>query len=206
MRNDLHGALHFEGVNKGRAPTDREEDARREFIARPPDRAWWDYNIIMWQHHTPRAGRRTLKSRHQRRPMGRTQPQLCPIFCSQRSALVRREHRHRFLFRISPLLPGSRRQLEIPRSASEQYKKDRPARSRSSAIRACSDAVWLCKNPRPPGRRRAVLVALPAVLLQPRRRERHRRPGGVLGFRFLGRVARTPCATGSRALRHASPR
>src|SRR5262249_61828945 len=42
-----------DGVHKKGAPTRREEDAKVEFIASPPDRGWWDYNTIMWQHHTP---------------------------------------------------------------------------------------------------------------------------------------------------------
>jgi hypothetical protein len=53
MHNELTAHLHFEGVNKKGEPDRREEDAKAEFIASPPDRTWWDYNIVMWQHHTP---------------------------------------------------------------------------------------------------------------------------------------------------------
>jgi hypothetical protein len=53
MRNELSAHLHFEGVNKKGEPDRRDEDVKREFIASPPDRQWWDYNIIMWQNHTP---------------------------------------------------------------------------------------------------------------------------------------------------------
>lgn len=53
MRNTLAAHLHFDGVNKKGAPDHREEDAKAEFIASPPDRSWWDYNIIMWQPRTP---------------------------------------------------------------------------------------------------------------------------------------------------------
>src|SRR5438046_2166993 len=41
MRNTLTVRLSA----KGR----REESAETSFIARPPDRPWWDYQIIMWQ-------------------------------------------------------------------------------------------------------------------------------------------------------------
>ena len=53
MRNTLTAHFHFEGANRKGAPDHREEDAKAEFIASPPDRAWWDYNIIMWQQHPP---------------------------------------------------------------------------------------------------------------------------------------------------------
>jgi len=53
MRNTLVAHFHFEGVNKKGEPDRREEDAKAEFIASPPDRAWWDYSIIMWQPHPP---------------------------------------------------------------------------------------------------------------------------------------------------------
>ncbi len=52
MRNDLSVHLSLEGVNKQGAPDHREEDAQVSFIARPPDRTWWDYAIIMWQEHS----------------------------------------------------------------------------------------------------------------------------------------------------------
>jgi hypothetical protein len=29
----------------------RGETARADFLARPPDRDWWDYRVIMWQHY-----------------------------------------------------------------------------------------------------------------------------------------------------------
>src|SRR6266404_4594285 len=50
MQNELAVHLHFEGVNKKGERDQRDEDAKTEFIASPPDRTWWDYNVIMWQH------------------------------------------------------------------------------------------------------------------------------------------------------------
>ena len=49
MRNELSANFTFEGINRKGAKDHREEDAKVTFIARPPDRKWWDYQIIMWQ-------------------------------------------------------------------------------------------------------------------------------------------------------------
>ncbi len=49
MRNELSVRFAFEGVNRKGEKDRREEDAQTSFIARPPDRKWWDYQIIMWQ-------------------------------------------------------------------------------------------------------------------------------------------------------------
>ncbi len=61
MRNVLTAHLHFDGRNRKGESDHREEDARTEFIASPPERAWWDYNIIMWQQHSA-AQEATLKT------------------------------------------------------------------------------------------------------------------------------------------------
>ena len=49
MTNNLHAHFSFEGVNQKGAKDHREEDAAVSFIARPPDRKWWDYTIVMWE-------------------------------------------------------------------------------------------------------------------------------------------------------------
>jgi hypothetical protein len=51
MENEL--AVHFSFVGKNRKgqKDDREEDAKVSFVARPPQRTWWDYATIMWQSH-----------------------------------------------------------------------------------------------------------------------------------------------------------
>ncbi len=49
MQNELHVHFSFSGVNKKGKEDRREEDAAASFVARPPDRKWWDYMIIMWQ-------------------------------------------------------------------------------------------------------------------------------------------------------------
>lgn len=52
MQNELRVHFSFNGVNKKGEHEYREEDAKVSFIARPPDRTWWDYAIIMWQEQT----------------------------------------------------------------------------------------------------------------------------------------------------------
>src|SRR4030095_7569604 len=52
MQNTLAVRFSFTGVDKKGAPDRRDERAEVSFIARPPDRAWWDYQIIMWQTRT----------------------------------------------------------------------------------------------------------------------------------------------------------
>jgi hypothetical protein len=53
MRNQLSAHFLFDGVNKRGQPDHREENTKAEFIARPPNRAWRDYEIIMWQNRKP---------------------------------------------------------------------------------------------------------------------------------------------------------
>ncbi|MCC6341295.1 MAG: beta-galactosidase [Bryobacterales bacterium] len=53
MRNQLTARFLFDGVNRRGQADHREEEAKAEFIARPTNRSWWDYEIIMWQHRTP---------------------------------------------------------------------------------------------------------------------------------------------------------
>jgi hypothetical protein len=52
MKNTLQAHFSFEGVNKKGAPDRRDENTQLTFIARPADRTWWDYNIIMWQNYS----------------------------------------------------------------------------------------------------------------------------------------------------------
>jgi hypothetical protein len=52
MRNELRVHFSFEGVNKRGTRDQREEDAQISFLARPPERTWWDYAFIMWQEHS----------------------------------------------------------------------------------------------------------------------------------------------------------
>jgi hypothetical protein len=51
MRNQVQVRFTFEGVNKRGAADRRDESAAASFVARPPDRTWSDYMIMMWQSH-----------------------------------------------------------------------------------------------------------------------------------------------------------
>ncbi len=52
MQNDLQVHFSFKGIDKKGKEDLREEDAHTSFVARPPDRNWWDYMVIMWQGGT----------------------------------------------------------------------------------------------------------------------------------------------------------
>lgn len=52
MANTLAVRFSFEGVNKRGAPDHRNEAATVDFIAKPPERRWCDYEIMMWQPHS----------------------------------------------------------------------------------------------------------------------------------------------------------
>ena len=52
MRNELRAHLVFDGQNMRGQEDHRDEEARINFIAKPPVHSWWDYAIIMWQNHS----------------------------------------------------------------------------------------------------------------------------------------------------------
>src|SRR5438094_827550 len=52
MQNNLSARLSLAGVDQSGAGDPREDSAEALFITHPPDRTWWDYQIIMWQAHT----------------------------------------------------------------------------------------------------------------------------------------------------------
>jgi hypothetical protein len=52
MSNELRVRFTFDGTHKNGSPDHREESAVATFIAKPPDREWWDYTIMMWQPHS----------------------------------------------------------------------------------------------------------------------------------------------------------
>jgi glycosyl hydrolase family 42 (putative beta-galactosidase) len=51
MKNTLAAHFVFDGVNRKGASDHRDEQAQVNFIARPGDRDWKDYRIIMWQDY-----------------------------------------------------------------------------------------------------------------------------------------------------------
>ena len=57
MKNMLRVHFSLQGRNKKGELDKREEDAETMFIARPPERRWRDYVIIMWQEHKTEQSR-----------------------------------------------------------------------------------------------------------------------------------------------------
>jgi hypothetical protein len=53
MQNEVRVHFTFDGVNKKDAKDHRDENTTLSFVARPPVHSWWDYAVIMWQHHSP---------------------------------------------------------------------------------------------------------------------------------------------------------
>jgi hypothetical protein len=51
MQNQLRAHLVFDGQDKKGRPDHRDEEASRDFVAKPPMHSWWDYEVIMWQHY-----------------------------------------------------------------------------------------------------------------------------------------------------------
>ncbi|MBI4893233.1 MAG: beta-galactosidase [Acidobacteria bacterium] len=56
MANTLQVRFTLDGRNLKGAPDRRDETATINFIAKPPTRQWDDYEIMMWQSHTPEQG------------------------------------------------------------------------------------------------------------------------------------------------------
>lgn len=53
MVNELRVQFTFDGVNKKGEKDHREDTVTASFIAKPPERKWRDYQIVMWQRHAP---------------------------------------------------------------------------------------------------------------------------------------------------------
>ena len=51
MKNTLTAQFTFDGVNRKGEHDHRDERAQADFIARPLDRDWRDYRIVMWQDY-----------------------------------------------------------------------------------------------------------------------------------------------------------
>ncbi len=115
-------------------------------------------------------------------------------------AVLRREHRHRFLFALPQMVRVEAGQLALSRSQATLSRQ--PAGRRGLCARAEPVRSGLAR----PGDAaadpdRAVAASLPAALLQPRRRDRDRRPRGILGFRSLGLFPRGDAGLAEGALR-----
>jgi hypothetical protein len=142
MRNVLTTHFRFDGVNKKGQPDHREEDARADFIASPPDRAWWDYNIIMWQPHqsAQEAVLKTLGiSGGQWVGRNRTPPESLldndlRWYAENLATDFYSEYHHYF-----PDRPVNWKFVE----ARENYKKDRTSKEPLKRHPSLNDSLWL---------------------------------------------------------------
>jgi hypothetical protein len=144
MRNELSAHLHFEGSNKKGQPDRRDEDAKVEFIASPSDRRWWDYQIVMWQHHTD-AQEAVLKG------LGITAGQWVGRNRSLPEFLLRNDLRwyaenistdfYSEYHRYFPDRPVNWKFVE----AREQYKKDRASKEPLKRHPSLTDSTWLSR-------------------------------------------------------------
>src|SRR5262249_47179909 len=142
MRNQITAHLQFDGVNRKGEKDHREEDAKAEFIASPPGRDWWDYQIIMWQRHRPEqvAALKTIGI-NGGESVGRTKS--IPEFLvstdlrwySENIATDFYSEYHRYF-------PDRRNEWKF-QEAREQYKKDRASKEPLKRRPSLSDPVWL---------------------------------------------------------------
>jgi hypothetical protein len=144
MRNVLSAHFQFDGVNKKGEKDHREEDAKAEFIASPPDRTWWDYNIIMWQPRTA-AQQAVLKTLGINGGVWVGRNRTAPDFLlandlrwyAENIATDFYSEYHRYF----PDRPVNWKFVE----AREQYKKDRTSKEPLKRHPSLSDPVWLSR-------------------------------------------------------------
>ncbi|HLK19868.1 MAG TPA: beta-galactosidase, partial [Bryobacteraceae bacterium] len=144
MQNTLAAHFIFDGVNRKGAADHRDETAQANFIARPPDRDWRDYRIVMWQQY-PRGQWATLQSLgiNAGQYVGRNEPP--PDFLAgtdlqwyaENIATDFYSEYHRYF----PDRPVQWKFLE----AKELYKKDPSSKEAFKRHPSLSDAAWLDK-------------------------------------------------------------
>ena len=164
MHNELSAHLHFEGVNKKGEPDRRDEDVKREFIASPPDRQWWDYNIVMWQNHTP-------EQEAALRDVGINAGQWVGRNRNLPEFLLRNDLRWYaeniatdFYSEYHRYFPDRRNDWKFLETR-EQYQKDRASREPFKRDPSLSDPRMALQNSTTASSRRAILLSLPAALL-----------------------------------------
>ena len=144
MENTISAHFTLEGVNRKGEPDRRDEQAQANFIARPADRDWRDYRIIMWQDY-PADQWKTLKSMgiNAGQYVGRNQPP--PDFLAgsdlqwyaENIATDFYSEYHRF-FADRPV---NWKFIE----AKELYKKDPSSKEAFKRHPSLSDPAWLAK-------------------------------------------------------------
>lgn len=144
MRNNLAVHFSFVGVDKKGVADRREEDATLSFIARPRDRAWWDYQVIMWQEHSAEQYA-ILKSLGISAGMYRGQGQAPPEY------LLRNDLRWYveniatdFYSEYHRFFPDRPRNWKL-REAKRLYQKDPSSKEAFTRQPSLSDPDWLAK-------------------------------------------------------------
>ena len=134
MQNELKVEFRLEGVDKSGKTDSRHETAQVSFIAKPADRRWWDYQIVMWQQHTPEMFG-ALKQQ-----FGITAGQYSgrattpPQFLLSNNLRWYAENIATDFYAEYHRYRRDRKQNWSFLEAKELYKKDLPAKKRSSAI------------------------------------------------------------------------
>jgi hypothetical protein len=144
MRNTLTAHFVFDGVNRKGEKDHRQEDAKAEFIASPPDHDWWDYNIIMWQPHSA-AQQGVLKTLGINGGVWNGRNRTSPDFLlandlrwySENIATDFYSEYHRYF----PDRPVNWKFVETR----EQYKKDRTSKEPLKRHPSLSDQAWLAR-------------------------------------------------------------
>ena len=144
MRNELTARFRFEGVNRRSQKDTRDETTKVEFIASPPDRGWWDYQIVMWQRHTNEqfAALKTIGiSGGQSVARTKTIPDFLLAnnlrWYAENLATDFYSEYHRYF----PDRTNSWKFLEVR----EQYKKDRTSKEPLKRRPSLSDPLWLTR-------------------------------------------------------------
>ena len=193
MKNKIAAHLSLDFMDQSGSRIHRENREAKDFIVTPTSSGWADYQIIMWQRQTP-AAYATLKklgitagmleTNHREEPVIYAADSLASILDADLRCYLEniatdfyspyhkwyagREVNWRFL-------EAKRRYWANP--------QDRTAFIREPSL---SDTEWLKNIEDRLSRNVRGAAGLPSALLQPRRRDRHRRPRGVLGFRPIG--------------------
>lgn len=144
MKNEIHAHLSFEGVNKKGERDHREEDAVVTFIAKPPDRAWRDYAIIMWQHHTPEQMARLKEAGINGGQYGGRNTEAPDFLLNNNMRWYAENIATDFYSEYHRWFPDRRVNWKFIETR-EQYKKDRSSKEPLKRKPSLSDPEWLQK-------------------------------------------------------------
>jgi hypothetical protein len=144
MQNTLAAHFTFDGANRKGQPDHRDEQARTTFIARPPDRDWRDYRIIMWQDY-PAGAWKTLESLgiNAGQYVGRNEPPA-PFLAGEDLQWYAENIATDFYSAYHRYYPDRRVNWKYT-EAKELYKKDPSSKEAFKRHPSFSDAAWIQK-------------------------------------------------------------